>query len=587
VSQREQVEASRGQRVRSAIVDALPGLHMLRTYPRGWFRLDVFAGAAVAAYLIPQVLAYSGLVGVPAVVGLWAAVAAMGVYWIFGTSRVLSVGPESTVALMAGSVVGPMAAGDPMRAEALSAGLALIVAGWLAVAWLLRLGVIADLLSHPLLVGYLSGGAVLMVVGQLGRVTGIDVEGHTIVEQVQSFASQLGTGAANPATVAVAAATLVILFSVRAWRASAPAPLIAVLIATAASALLHLSERGVAVLGEVPSGLPSPHLPALTWTDASNLALAGLGVAVVAYGDNMLIGRAFAHRRDNFSANQELLALSSVHVAVGLFSSYPVSSSGSRTALAVAGRARSQVYSLAAMAVVLGVLLVAGPLLGPLPDAALGAVVIYAATHLVSIADYRELWRFRPTEFALALVTLVGTVWLGILAGVGIAVALSLLEMVSRLSRPHDAIQGIVPDMAGMHDVDDWPDARTIPGLVVYRYDAPLFFANAADFRTQVLEAVAEYDTADEPVRWVVLNVEANMHVDVTATRVLIGLVRELGERGIHVGLARAKQDLLLQLERSELLDLIGPDMVFPTLPTAVEAYRQATGPTGGPRPPA
>ncbi|MCU0283265.1 MAG: SulP family inorganic anion transporter [Candidatus Nanopelagicales bacterium] len=556
------------------LVPALPGLRMLRTYPRGWLRQDAFVGAAVAAYLIPQVLAYSGLVGVPAVVGLWGAVAAMAVYWLFGSSRVLAIGPESTVALMAGSVVAQLSDGDPQRAIALSAGLALVVAGWLLLAWLLRLGVVADLLSHPLLVGYLSGGAVLMVVGQLGRVTGIEVDGTSVVDQLRSFASQVGTGAGNLPTFLVALGTLAILFGVAAWRRTAPAPLIAMVAAIVASSVLGLAERGVAVLGAVPQGLPSPTLPALSWSDVSALALAGLGVAVVAYSDNTLIGRAFARRGEPFDANQELLALSAVHVGVGVMSAYPVSSSGTRTALAVSGGARSQVYSIVAMLVVVLVLLFAGPLIQDLPDAALGAVVIFAARSLVSIPDYRELWRYRPSEFALALVTLVGTVWLGILAGVGIAVVLSLLEMTSRMSRPHDAIQGFVPDMAGMHDVDDYPDAWTIPGLVVYRYDAPLFFANAENFRALVLAAVDEYDTPQQPVRWVVLNVEANMHVDATAIRLLVGLVDELRSRGIRVGLARAKHDLLLQLERSDLLDLIGREMVFPTLPTAVEAFR-------------
>lgn len=569
-----QAEAADG-RLPRALATALPGLTMLRTYPRAWLRPDLFVGAAVAAYLIPQVLAYSGLVGVPAVVGLWGAVAAMAVYWLFGSSRLLSIGPESTIALMAGSVVGQLSGGDPQKAITLSAGLALVVAGWLFLAWLLRLGVIADLLSHPLLVGYLSGGAVLMVVGQLGRVTGVEVTGTTIVEQLRSFAGQVADGAVNLPTLVVAIATLAILFGIQAWRRTAPAPLIAVVAATVVSAVMDLSARGVAILGPVPQGLPTPHLPGLTWAELSSLALAGLGVAVVGYSDNMLIGRAFARRGDHFDANQELLALSAVHASVGLFSAYPVSSSGTRTALAVSGRARSQVYSIVAMLLVVVVLLVAGPLIEDLPEAALGAVVVFAARSLVSIPDYRELWRFRPTEFFLALVTLVGTVWLGILAGVGIAIVLSLLEMTSRLSRPHDAIQGFVPDIAGMHDVDDYPDAYTIPGLVVYRYDAPLFFANAENFRMLVVEAVDEYDTPEQPVRWVVLNVEANMHVDVTGIRLLVSLVRELQERGITVGLARVKHDLLAQLRRSELFDLIGPDMVFPTLPTAVDAYRR------------
>jgi sulfate permease, SulP family len=517
----------------AAVAGVLPGLSMLRHYPRRWLRQDAFVGVAVAAYLVPQVLAYSGLVGVPAVVGLWGAVAAMAVYWLFGSSRVLAIGPESTVALMAGSVVAQLSDGDPARSIALSAGLALVVGAWLFLAWLLRLGVVADLLSHPLLVGYLSGGAVLMVVGQLGRVTGIEVSGTSIVEQVRSFVSQVGTGAGNLPTLLIALATLAILFGVSAWRRTAPAPLIAVAAATLASALLGLSERGVAVLGEVPQGLPSPTLPALSWSDVSALALAGLGVAVVAYSDNTLIGRAFARRGESFDANQELLALSAVHVGVGAFSAYPVSSSGTRTALAVSGGARTQVYSIVAMLVVLAMLLVAGPLVRDLPDAALGAVVIFAARTLVSIPDYRELWRYRPSEFALALVTLVGTVWLGILAGVGIAVVLSLLEMTTRLSRPHDAIQGFVPDRGPGRA---WPPTRrarsgvepaTMPQPARSRTSSPLEASTAgAAQRDAELAVAVPVDPADRP------GVAAAVH----ALELADHRQRALGRRPAHGG---------------------------------------------------
>lgn len=551
----------------------LPGLAALRDYRRSWWRADAFAGLAVAAYLIPQVLAYAGLLGVPAVAALWTALAALVVYAFLGSSRHLSVGPEATVALLAGSIVGPMSHGHPARAAVLASALALIVAGWLLVARLARLGVVSDLLSHPLLVGYLTGAGVLMIAGQLGRFTGADVGGDTVLGQLRSFARHLDQ--VNGATVAVSGGTLAVLLLARWLRPTAPAPLIAVVTATIVSAVFDLRSHGVAVLGHVPAGLPAPGWPAVGMADLRSLVVPGLGLAVVAFSDNMLIGRAFARRGDHFDGNAELVALAGVHAAAGLMHGFPVSSSGSRTALAISSRARSQAYSLVAAVIVLAVLVFAGPVLTTLPMAALAAVVVYAAFHLIDLGEYRWLWGFRRSEFAIAVLTCAGTLAFGILTGVGIAIALSVVEMVARLSRPPDAIQGLVPGLAGMHDVDDYPDAQTIPGLVVYRYDAPLFFVNAEDFRQQAMDAVAEYSRGSQPVRWLVLNVEANMHIDVTAARSIARLHRDLCALGIKLGLVRVKHDLAVQLERAGLLTLIPPDMLFPTLPTMLEAYRQ------------
>lgn len=569
-------EAAGSARWRFTLSRLAPGVGVLRHYRRRWLRRDVLAGLAVAAYLVPQVMAYAGLVGVPAVAGLWVAVGCLVVYAALGSSRRLSVGPESTVALLAGSVVGPLAHGDPARASALAATLALIVAGWLSLAWLARLGVIANLLSHPLLVGYLTGAAVLMAAGQLGRVTGTTVSGDTVLSQLSSFAGAVsGT---NLTTLAVAVGTLSLLLAVHWWHPQAPAALVAVVLATVLSAAFHLSRGGVVVLGAVPVGLPMPHLPLVGLADVKALALAGLGVAVVAYSDNMLIGRAFSRRGDTVDANQELLALAGVHVAAGLMSGFPVSSSGSRTALAIAGRAKTQMYSLVAAALVLAVLVFAGPLLAALPAAALGAVVVYAAMSLIDVGEYRQLWRFRRSEFAVAAITCLGTLLLGILAGVGIAVALSILEMLAWLSRPHDAIEGMVPGVPGMHDVDDFPGAKTVAGLVVYRYDGPLFFANAANFHRLALAAVAAYDRPDAPVEWLVLNVEANMYMDITAAGSLAQLHDDLAASGVRLGLARVKNDLALQMDRAGLLDLVGTDMLFPTVGTAVAAFQSRHG---------
>jgi SulP family sulfate permease len=557
-----------------------PGIGVLGDYQRPWLRADVFAGIAVAAYLVPQVMAYASIVGVPPVAGLWTALAALTVYAALGGSRVLSVGPESTVALIAGATVAPLAGGDPARAVALTSALALVVAGWCLVARIVRLGVATDLLSTPLLVGYLAGAAVLMVVGQLGRLTGTKVSGEGIVDQVSSFLGVVSE--TDLLTLAVGAGTLVLLLVVVRLRPRWPGPLIAVATATIVCAVAQLADRGVAVVGQVPTGLPGVHFPAVTIEDLKRLLVVGLGVAIVAYGDSMLIERGFPAPPDErggpsrpVDPDQELVALAGVHVASGLVGGFPVSSSGSRTALALADGARTQLYSLVAAAIVVVVLFAAGPLLSQLPAAALGAVVFYAASKLVSLRELARLARFRRTELILALTALVGTMTFGILAGVGIAIALSMLEMIQRLARPHEGVLGRVPGLAGMHDVDDYPDAQCLPGLVVYRYDAPLFFANIGDLRRRALLAVEQENAADpnHPVRWFVLNVEANVEIDITAADGLRDLHADLAKQGVRLGLARVKTDLRIALERADLVELIGAEMMFPTLPVMEQAY--------------
>jgi SulP family sulfate permease len=420
-----------------------------------------------------------------------------------------------------------------------------------------------------------------MVVGQLGKVTGTSFDGGTIVEELRGF---IGVATKSDwLTLAVAAITLAVILLLRWLGPSLPGPLIAVVLATVASVVFDLEGHGVAVVGEVPSGLPVPGLPDVTFQDVKMLLLAGLGITVVGYSDIMLIARGFplspaegetaADLRPDPQA--ELVAMVGVQAMVGIFSGYPVSASGSRTALAIAGGARSQIYSLVAALCIVAVLFFAGPLMSPLPWAALGAVVVYAAGKLVSIPEFRRLWRFRRREFILAIVTLIGTVVIGILQGVVLAIALSLLEMLFRLVRPHEGVLGRVPGVAGMHDVADYPDARTIPGCMFYRYDAPLFFANIGDLRQRVDKLIDIENTAypDDPVRWFVLNVEANVEIDITAADGLRELGRELADRGIHLGLARVKNDVYQPLDRAGVIDVIGKEMLFATLPIAEQSY--------------
>jgi sulfate permease, SulP family len=547
-----------------------PGLTVLRGYRRAWLRGDLIAGITVAAYLVPQVMAYAGVAGLPPVTGLWAALAPLACYALLGSSRLVSLGPESTTALMTAVAIGPLAAGNPARYAALAATLALLVGLLAVVAWLVRLGFLADLLSRPVLVGYLAGVALIMIAGQLGRLTGVQVAGESFIAQVISFAGRLAQ--VNSGDVVIAAAVLMFLFTAQSRWPRLPGPLAAVLLSTAVCAIFGLGRHGVALVGHIPAGLPTPGLPKVSLSDVRELILPALGVLLVAFSDVVLTGRAFERGSESIDANQELLALGVSNVGAGLLRGFPISSSGSRTAIGLAAGAHTQAYSLTTLASILGVLLFARPVLASFPEAALGAIVVYAAVRLIDVQAFRRLAAFRRSEFVLALAACAGVLVFDILYGVLAAVGLSVAELLWRVGRPHDAIQGLVPGMAGMHDVDDYPQAETIPGLVVYRYDAPLFFANAQDFRRRALTAAG---SGPGRPRWFILNTEANVEVDFTALEAVEAVRAELGRRGIIFALARVKQDLLDNLVAFGLAEKIGEQRIFPTLPTAVAAYRQ------------
>jgi sulfate permease, SulP family len=546
-----------------------PGLDQLRHYDRRWLRPDLLAGIGVAAYLIPQVMAYAEVAGLPAVVGLWAIGAALTTYAVFGSSRQLSVGPESTTALMTAVVVAPLAAGDPERYAALAAALALVVGALCLVARLARLGFLADLLSKPVLVGYMAGIAVLMVVSQLEKVTRVPVTGDSVVGELVSFAG--GLDHLHPASTLLAAGVLALLLVVHRRFPRAPAPLIGIVVASAAVAALSLADQGIQLVGDLSGRLPGVVLPEVGLTDLRDLLGPALGVMIVAFVDNVLTARAFATRNGyRIDADQELLALGLSNLAVGVSQGFPVSSSGSRTVIGDALGSRSQLHSLVALVSVVLALLFLRPVLEVFPSAALGAIVVYAALRLIDIGEFRRFASFRRSELLLALATLVSVLVLGVLVGVLVAVALSIAELLRRVARPHDGILGFVPGTAGMHDIDDYPEARLVPGLIVYRYDSPLFFANAENFRTRALAAV---EAASPPVEWFVLNAESNVEVDLTALDAVEELRAELSRRGVVFAMARVKQDLLVALQAAGLVHRVGADRIYPTLPTAVAAY--------------
>jgi len=557
----------------------IPGLDALRGYQRSWLASDLLAGVTVAAYLVPQVMAYATVAGLPPVTGLWAALPALVVYALLGSSRSLSCGPEATTALMTLVAVKPLAGGDPARYAEIASTLALLVGLMAVAAWLLRLGFVADLLSRPVLVGYMAGVALIMIGDQLKHVTGVPVTGQMFFAQVGSFAR--GLSHIQPTVLAVSLSVLGFLLLLH-WRwPRMPGPLLAVLLATVAVAALR--PGGVGIVGPVPARLPTVELPALHPQLLRDLLLPAFTVLIVGFSDDVVTARSFARRGEEIVANRELLALGVANAGSALVHGFPVSSSGTRTAIAVTVGNKTKAYSLAVAACLLVVLLFAHSVLSRIPTAALGGIVIFAAIQLIDVTAFRRLLAFRRTELLIAVATFVGVLAFDILYGVLVAIGLSVADLLVRVARPHDAIQGLVPGLAGMHDVDDYPDAQTIPGLVVYRYDAPLCFANAENFRRRALAAA---DREPGPVRWFVLNVEANVEVDFTALEAMDALREEITGRGGVFALARVKQDLLARLQAFGLASKIGPELLFPTLPTAVAAYQGRGEPGEGTKAP-
>jgi high affinity sulfate transporter 1 len=522
-------------------------------------------------------LAYARLAGLEPVAGLWAALPALLIYAFLGSSTVLSVGPESASALLVGSAVATITRAHDVDPTTAAAALAIAVGVLALIGWIGRLGFLADLLSRPVLIGYLAGVAVTMVISQLPNVTGISSDHRDTLPRAADVVTGIDELTLAPLLLGVG--VFVALLALQRFP-RVPGPLLVILAATVVTSVFDLEEHGVETIGTVPQGLPSlafPSLPAEVWPA---VFAAAAGVTIVAFSGNVLTGRAFArHTKDKIDADQELLALAGANAAAGFVGGFPVSSSDSRTALAATAGASTQLASLAAAASVALVLVAAAPLLEQFPLAGLGGLVVYAAIKLVDVQEIRRVLRFRHSEAVLMTVSFAGVVAFDLLVGIVIAVGLSIADLFRRVARAHDAVQGTVPGLAGLHDVDDYPNATTEPGLVVYRYDAPLFFANADHFRDQVLAAV---DAEVAPVEWVVLNVEANVEIDLTATDMLDELRTELASRGIVLALARVKRDLAVYLERTGFVTRIGAEHVFPTLPTAVEGFhhRKAHGPS-------
>ena len=526
------------------------------------------AGATMTAYLVPQVMAYAGLAGVPVQAGLWAAIVALPVYALLGTSRLLSAGPDATTALLTAAIIAPLAAGDGARAASLAALLAVIVGGYAVVAWALRLGFVGDFLSRAVLIGYLAGLGCILIASQLDTITGTASTGDGFASDVSSFAGALESIHLPSLAMGAGVALALIVLSPRFPRV--PMTIIVVAIAAVLTTWLHLDGAGIATVGTLSFAWPlPPQLPSPS--DAAALALPALGLFVVAFSGNLLTARSFSGG-EVIEGNRELLALGATNIAVSAVHGMPVSSSASRSALARAAGGRTQLISLVAALGTLLALAFFGGVLATFPEPALGGLIVYAATKLISVPAFLRLWQLNRQEWLVAMAAFVGVLALGILVGVLAAVVLSLLQVLARVARPRAAVLGQPEGIPGWHDIADYPDAERIEGLVVFRYDSPLFFANARDFRDR---AIAALDASPTRPRWLLLNMESNVTVDSTACDALDDLREECRSRGVVLALVRVKQSVIAVLDRHGVGLRIGADRMYPTLPTAVEAYER------------
>src|SRR5215204_3702397 len=471
----------------------LPGLQTIRSYRRSWLPRDAVAGIVLTALLVPAGMGYAEASGLPAIYGLYATIVPLVVYALVGPSRILVLGPDSSLAPLIAAAILPLAAGSESETVAL-AGMLAIFSGLLCMlAGFARFGFIADLLSKPVRYGYMNGIALTVLLSQLPKLFGFSVDAEGVIPETRAFARGVADGEANRAALVIGVACLAVILGFKRWRPKIPGVLVAVVGATAAVGVFGLAERyDLAVVGPLPKGLPSLEIPSVSFEHLQTLVAGAVGIALVSFADTSVLSRTFAIRGGyRVDPNQELVALGAANVAAGFFQGFSVSSSSSRTPVAEAAGAKSQATGLVGALAIALMLLLFPNLLRDLPDSALAAVVISAAIGLIEAAGVRKLYQVHRTEFAVSMVCFLGVAVLGVIEGIFIAVALSLLNFIRRAWRPHHAVLGRVDGLKGYHDVTRYPDARQVPGLLLYRWDAPLFFANADIFEERLVRAIA------------------------------------------------------------------------------------------------
>ncbi len=549
----------------------LPGLLTLRHYELAWLRHDILAGLVLTTMLVPVGIAYAVASGVPGIYGLYATIVPLLAYALFGPSRILILGPDSSLAAVILAVVLPLSGGDPLRAVALASMMAIVSGTLCILAGVARLGFVTELLSKPIRYGYMNGIALTVLISQLPKLFGFSTEGEGPLETVWAFAEAVLAGRTNWAALTVGAATLAAILLLKGSK-RVPGILIAVVGATVVVGVLDLAAQAdVSVLGALPQGLPAFAFPWIGYDDLVPVLIGGAAVALVSFADTSVLSRTYASRTGAYvDPNQEMVGLGAANLAAGFFQGFPISSSSSRTPVAEAAGARTQLAGVVG-ALAVALLLVAAPdLLRHLPSSALAAVVIASAIGLIEVADLRRIYRIQRWEFWLSIVCFAGVVLLGAIPGIGLAILIAVIEFLWDGWRPHSAVLGRAEGVKGYHDIARYPEARRIPGLVLFRWDAPLFFANAEWFQNRVLDAVA---TSPTPVRWLVVAAEPVTSVDVTAADMLAELDETLHAAGIELCFAEMKDPVKDKLKRFGLFARFGEEAFFPTLGAAVSRY--------------
>jgi high affinity sulfate transporter 1 len=549
----------------------LPGLTVLREYKASWLRDDLVAGLVITTMLVPVGIAYAEASGVPGINGLYATIVPLLAYAIFGPSRILVLSPDSSLAPVILAVVAPLSEGDPQRAVALAGAMAIVSGIVCVAAGFARLGFITELLSKPIRYGYMNGIALTVMLSQIPKLLGFSVSEPGPLRQASGIVQGVLAGRTNVAAFAIGAGTLAVILLLKRWP-RVPGLLVAVVAATLVVAFSGLaSSAGVTVLGPLPPGLPALRVPIVDVSDLQSILTGGIAVALVSFADTSVLSRTYAARlRTPVDPNQEMVGLGIANLATGLFQGFPISSSSSRTPVAEAAGAKTQLTGVVGAFAVALLLLFAPTLLQDLPQAALAAVVIAAAIGLFEVSDLRRIYRIQRWEFWLSLACFAGVAAFGAIPGIALAIVIAVIEFLWDGWRPHSAVLGRVQRVKGYHDITRYPDARLIPGLVLFRWDAPLFFANAELFHKRVLDAVASSPT---PVRWVVVAAEPVTSVDVTAADVVAELDDDLHRAGIELCFAEMKDPVKDKLKRFGLFTRLGEQTFFATIGEAVSAY--------------
>jgi high affinity sulfate transporter 1 len=549
----------------------LPGIRVLREYQAGWLRHDIVAGLVLTTMLLPVGIAYSAASGLPGINGLYATIVPLLVYALFGPSRIMVLGPDSSLAAVILAVVLPLSGGDPVRAVNI-AGMMAVVAGVVSIlAGIARLGFVTELLSKPIRYGYMNGIALIVLTSQLPKLFGFSVDADGPMRKLWGWGMAVLDGRTNWVALLVGLGTLATILLLKNNK-RLPGILIAVVGATVVVGVFDLAARaGVSVLGSVPQGLPAFNIPWVGFDQLGAVVIGGCTVALISFADTSVLSRTYAARTGvEVDPNQEIVGLGAANLATGFFQGFPISSSSSRTPVAEAAGARTQVTGVVGAAAVTLLLVLAPNLLRHLPSSALAAVVISSAIGLIEIPELRRIYRIQRWEFWLAIVCLVGVAALGVIPGIGLAIVIAVLEFLWDGWRPHFAILGRVDGLKGYHDITRYPQARRVPGLVLFRWDAPLFFANAELFHRRLLEAVAASPT---PARRVIVTAEPVTSVDVTAADMLSDLDASLREQKIELCFAEMKDPVKDKLKRFGLFEHFGEAGFFPTIGEAVHTY--------------